>query len=108
VIQVGQDDRFERRGNDLHTPVSVPLTTVVLGGEARVPTMTGDVHLKIPAGTQSGQTIRVRGRGMPSLREPTAHGDLFVRVQVRLPSQLSAEERELFEKLRVLEGEQGT
>jgi DnaJ-class molecular chaperone len=103
VIQVSQDERFERRDTDLFTRVMVPLTSAVLGGEALVATLTGDIKLKIPPGTQPGQSIRVRGRGMPHLRDPAKHGDLFVRVQVRLPTHLPEQARALFEQLRALE-----
>ena len=74
------EPRFERRDNDLHTTVSVDLYTMVLGGEVRVPTMEGDVVLTIPAGTQNGRTFRLRGKGMPRLREPTQYGDLYAKV----------------------------
>jgi curved DNA-binding protein len=80
----------------------VDLYTAVLGGEVRVPTLSGDVNLKIPAGSQNGQTFRLRGKGMPKLRQPTEHGDLYVRLDVRLPTKLTPEQRELFEQLRRL------
>lgn len=102
VVQVAPDPRFERQGDDLYTEVTVDLYTAVLGGEVRVPTPAGDVMLTIPPGTQPGQTFRLRGRGMPRLGSPDRHGDLYVRVQVELPRQLSAEERELFARLAAL------
>ncbi len=102
VVQVAPDPRFERQGDDLYTDVTVDLYTAVLGGEVRVPTPTGDVMLTIPAGTQPGQTFRLRGRGMPKLGHPEQHGDLYVRVKVEIPRQLSPRERELFEQLAAL------
>jgi len=100
VIEVAPDSRFERKGNDLYGEVTVDLYTAVLGGQVRVPTMTSEVVLTIPAGTQPGQKIRLAGRGMPELRNPQTFGDMYVTVKVQLPRQLSAKQRELFEQLR--------
>lgn len=102
VVEVEPDPRFERDGDDLHTTVAVPLTTAVLGGEARVPTLAGDITLTIPPGTQNGRRFRLRGKGMPRLKDPAQHGDLFAQVDVRLPADLGPEEIALFEQLRVL------
>jgi len=73
-----------------------------LGGEVPVPTLEGEVNLKIPAGSQNRQTFRLRGKGMPKLNRPAERGDLYVELNVRLPTSLTAEQRELFEKLREL------
>lgn len=100
VVEVLPNSRFERKDNDLYTDVNVDLYTAVLGGQAKVPTMTGEVMLKIPAGTQPGQKIRLSGRGMPHLRSPQTFGDLYAVIKVQLPRQLNAEQRSLFEKLR--------
>jgi curved DNA-binding protein len=86
---------FERRGDDLYRDVPVDLFTALLGGEARVDTMTGPVVLNIPPETQPGRTFRLKGQGMPKLRAPDEHGDLYARVRVNLPSKLSDREREL-------------
>lgn len=99
VVQVAPDPRFERQGDDLYTEAPVDLYTAVLGGEVKVPTLTGEVFLKIPPGTQCGQTFRLRGRGMPKLRNPQQHGDLYVRAKVLVPKDLSPRERELFQEL---------
>jgi curved DNA-binding protein len=77
----------------------VDLYTAVLGGEVSVPTITGAVKLKIPAGSQNGQIFRLRGKGMPNLRRPSEFGDLFARLDVRLPTKLTPEQRKLFEQL---------
>jgi curved DNA-binding protein len=100
VVDVMQDPRFDRRGDDLYTTVTADLYTMLLGGEVRVPTMTGQVALTIPPGTQNGRTFRLQGKGMPELRHPDHQGDLFVDMQVRLPTDLTPEQRELFEQLR--------
>ncbi len=69
VVDVAEDPLFEREGNDLHTQVQVDMFKAALGGESEVKTMTGNVLLKIPAGTQSDQVFRVSGRGMPLLKD---------------------------------------
>jgi curved DNA-binding protein len=101
-VTVLPDARFERDGEHLRTTVPVDLYTMVLGGQVRVPTMTGDVVLTIPSGTQNGRTFRLRGKGMPHLRQPDRHGDLYARVEVQLPTKLTREQRKLFEQLRDL------
>jgi len=100
VVDVSADPRFERKGDDVYSEVTIDLFTAVLGGQAPVQTPGGTVMLTIPAGTQPGQTIRLAGRGMPHLREPKRHGDLYVRARVQLPRNLSPEQRALFEQLR--------
>lgn len=102
VVDVLPDPHYERRGDDLYTDVNVDLYQAVLGGEVSVPTLTGQVVLKIPAGTQPGQTIRLAGQGMPHLKNPEKRGDLYLRTRVQLPRQLSPEQRELFQKLAQL------
>ncbi len=99
-VKVARDSRFERKGDNLQATVPVDIYTAVLGGEILVPTLAGDVKLKIPAGSQNGQAFRLRGKGMPRLRRPDEHGDLLVRLDVRLPTELTPEQRELFEQLR--------
>jgi curved DNA-binding protein len=99
-VTVLPDPRFERKDDDLHATVPVDVYTMVLGGEVRVPTMTGEVVLTIPAGTQNGRTFRLRGKGMPRLRHPKQHGDLYARVEAQLPTKLTSRQRELFEELR--------
>lgn len=99
VVEVAPDPRFERRGSDLYTDAEVDLYTAVLGGEVTVATMSGSVVLKIPPGTQPGQTFRLSGRGMPQLKNPDQHGDLYARIKVQLPRDLTPHQRELFEQL---------
>jgi curved DNA-binding protein len=102
VVQVKPDARFERKGNDLYTEASTDLYNAVLGGQLRVKTLSGEVMLTIPAGTQPGQKFRLSGRGMPRLRSPETHGDLYVTVQVTIPKQLNEKQKSLFEQLRKL------
>jgi len=99
-VKVAPDPQFERKGDDLYVIVPVDLYTAILGGEVRVPTLSGPVMLTIPAGTQNGRVFRLRGRGMPHLRQPDQHGDLYAEVDVRLPTDLGPRQRELFEELQ--------
>lgn len=103
VVQVQPHPVFERSGDDLQCDVPVSLITAVLGGEVTVPTLTGKASLRIPAGTQPGQTFRLRGQGMPHLRDPEKRGNLLVKAQVRLPKHLGDRERQLYEELAALE-----
>jgi curved DNA-binding protein len=99
VIQVTEDGAFERKGDDLYTSVSADLYTAVLGGELTIPTLSGNVVLTIPSGAQPDQTFRLSGRGMPRLKNSSEHGDLFVKLKVKLPRTLTPSQRELFQKL---------
>ncbi len=99
VVSVRPHERFSRRGDDLHTEVDVPLLDAVLGGEVAVSTLKGKAMLKIPPLTQNGRVFRLAGLGMPHLGS-SVKGDLFAKVEVILPADLSPEERELFEKLK--------
>ncbi len=100
VIQVAPHPQFERKGDDLYIQVPVDLYTAVLGGEVDVPTLKGTtLKLKIPPETQNGRTFALRGQGMPRLKAPGQYGDLYATVSVRLPTQLSSEERDLFRRL---------
>jgi DnaJ-class molecular chaperone len=100
VVNVAPHPRFERKGDNLYTDIEVPLVDAVLGGEVQMPTLDGRVALRIPELTQNGRQIRLAGKGMPRLGDPAKRGDLYARVQVRLPERLTAEERQLFERLR--------
>jgi curved DNA-binding protein len=104
-VQLAPDSRFERKGQDLHAKVRVPVTTAVLGGEAEVPNLGGKpLRLKIPAGTQNGQVFRLKGHGMPLVGKPGEHGDLYATVEAELPRQLTPEERTHYEALARLAG----
>lgn len=99
VISVKIDSGFERKGDDLYVDMDVDLVHAILGGEVTVPTPDGrKLLLTIPAETQNGRVFRLGGKGMPRLRGEGS-GNLYGRVKVVLPTQLSVEERELFEQL---------
>jgi curved DNA-binding protein len=105
VVDVQDDPRFERDGNDLETRVDVDIYTAILGGEAPVRTPDGrSVMLRIPPETQNGTQFRLRGKGMPALNHPQDRGDLYAVVDVRLPEDLSAEEKSIFEQLQAKRG----
>ncbi|MDD5126721.1 MAG: DnaJ C-terminal domain-containing protein [Dehalococcoidales bacterium] len=101
VISVLPHAQFERKGDELHVEVPVPLTLAVLGGEVQVPTPRGKLSLKIPPETQNGRVFRLSGQGMPHLSD-SARGDMFATVNVVLPTRLSDEEKEIFRRLKEL------
>jgi len=97
-ITVRPHQAMERRGDNLHVDVPVPLAVAVLGGEVQVPTPKGKLALKIPAETQNGKIFRLTGQGMPHLGK-SIRGDLLAKVNVVLPTKLSDKEKELFRQL---------
>jgi len=98
-VRIKPDPAFAFEGNDLRTDVEVPLYTAILGGEVVVTTLTGRVALTIPPETQNGRVFRLRGQG-PLAGGSSERGDLLARVQVKLPTHLSDDERQQFERLR--------
>jgi curved DNA-binding protein len=101
IVKVAPHERFERRGDDLETAVQTDLYTMLLGGTVRVPIMGGKtISLNVPAGTPNSKKFRITGQGMPRLRAPETRGDLYVKLEVLLPTSLSTRERELVEELR--------
>lgn len=100
IVDVAPDPQFERKGDDLYVDVKVDMFTAMLGGEAQVPTLDRPVKLKIPPGTQSGRRFRLTGKGMPVLRKPEEHGNLFARILITVPENLNAEQKTLVERLR--------
>jgi DnaJ-class molecular chaperone len=109
MTSVKPHPKFRRHGDDLYTDVAVPLTVAVLSGEVKVNTVKGSqLSLKIPPETQNGRTFRLKGQGMPHLGN-SSRGDLLARVKVVLPTNLSDEEKELFQKLsRLRPGKEGS
>ena len=91
--KVGRKPGYERKGVDVYTTVSIPYTTAALGGETRVSTLYGDVSCKIKEGTQSGSKIRLRGKGIVSMKNPNVHGDQYVTVQIQVPRHLNQQAR---------------
>ena len=99
VITVEDDARFVRKGSNLHTRVAVPLYTALLGGEVTVPLLEGKARLRIPAETQPGNELRLKGQGMPVYGDARTRGDLYVAIDVQLPVKLTEKERALFQEL---------
>lgn len=103
VIEVLPHPGFEREGDNLRLDVPVNLYTAILGGEKQVAAIDRTVTLTIPPETKNGAVLRLQGLGMPKLKNPELRGDLFVRVDVQLPRNLTDEEKSLFMKLRDLD-----
>jgi curved DNA-binding protein len=103
-IEVLPHAEFTRDGDNLRAKAAVDLYTALLGGEASVPTLERPLVLTIPAGTQNGKVFRLRGQGMPSLKQPDQRGDLLAEVNVILPTNLSDEEKRLVQRLREIRG----
>jgi len=91
---------FERIGNDLKTKVSIDLYTAILGGDVKVNTLDGSVNLKVKPETQNGTTVRLKGKGFPMYKKEGQSGDLFVTYEVKLPTDLTDKQKELFEQLK--------
>ncbi|ATC64263.1 molecular chaperone DnaJ [Nibricoccus aquaticus] len=104
VISVAEHEIFERQNDDLFCEIPIKFTLATLGGSIEVPTLSGKASLKIPVGTQSGTTFRLKGKGMPSLRGGS-HGDQLVRVHVEVPTSLSAEQRKKLEEFAQISGD---
>lgn len=98
VVNITDEEKFERDGQDLTTTSALSVFTLILGGETEVETPAGKVKLSIPAGTQPDQVFRLGGRGMPHLKDPKTKGDLYVKLKVQVPKYLSSKQRELLEE----------
>ena len=101
VIHEQKDEFFERRGPDLYCTMEVPFSALALGGAIRVPTLDGEVDLKIPAGTETEKLMRLRGKGLPELHGRD-HGHIYVKIHMQTPQNLSARETELLKELQTI------
>ncbi|MBC7293322.1 MAG: molecular chaperone DnaJ, partial [Thermoleophilia bacterium] len=104
VVKVAESPVFKRRGADLEIEVPVTMVEAALGATVRVPTPDGSVALKVPAGTQDGKLLRIKGKGAPRLGE-SGRGDLIARIRVLTPQNLTAEQKELLKKFADLRRE---
>jgi molecular chaperone DnaJ len=102
LLEIQDDPRFMREGNHLFVDVPVTFAQAALGAQVRVPTVEGETDLEIPAGIQSGEALRIRGKGVPEL-DGRGRGDLIARIRVWTPERLSTEQERLFQALRDLE-----
>jgi len=98
IVTFIDDKRYERKGDDLYVELPVSIYDLILGGDVRVPTMTGEVTMTIPAGTQNNKMLRLSGKGMPKLKN-AGFGDEYVRLVGQLPTNLSDKESSLFREL---------
>jgi molecular chaperone DnaJ len=103
VVDVKAHEYFKRRGEDILLDLDINIAQAVLGAEIEVPTVDGNEKLSIPAGTQPGKVFNLRGKGVPRIRQ-SGRGDQKVMVNVDIPMRLSAEQRDLFEKLSLTLG----
>jgi molecular chaperone DnaJ len=103
LTRVASSDVYERRGDDLIVLVPVPYSTAALGGKVDVPTPEGAVSLKIPAGSEDGKLLRIKGRGAPKLNG-SGKGDVLARVRIEVPKRMNKKERELLEELKKVGG----
>jgi molecular chaperone DnaJ len=105
IIEVRPHEIFERHGNDILSEENISLTKAILGGETEVSTLSGKVSMKIPAGTQSGKVFRLKGKGIPDVHGRGV-GDELVRINVEIPTRLTAQQRSLIEEFARLSGEE--
>lgn len=96
---IADDNRYKRKGNDLYVDEEIDLYTALLGGEKIIETLDGKVKLTVPAETQNGRKVRLKGKGFPVYKQDGAFGDLYVQWQVTLPTNLTDEQKDLFRKL---------
>lgn len=99
VVRVKEDNRFRREGADLYHETQIGLVKAILGGTVLVPTLDGEIELKIPPGTQSGTLFKIKGRGLPRLNG-WGKGDMYVRVYVKIPQNLTNKQKELLRELQ--------
>lgn len=106
-VSVQKKAGFERKGLDVYTTAFVPFATAALGGEITVPTLYGNVICKIKEGTQSGTKIRLKGKGIVSMKNPSVYGDQYVSVQIQVPRALSPEEKKKLQEFAFLNSHRG-
>jgi molecular chaperone DnaJ len=107
-LRVQPHESFERDGKDVYCAIPISMTQAALGADIAVPTLDGKTaRMSIPAGTQNGRVLRLKGEGIPELHSPSRRGDMYVRVVVRIPTKLNAKARELLKELAAANGEDG-
>ncbi len=101
-VNVTPSKEFERKGLNVYSTVRVPFTTAALGGKARVHTLYGNVECSIKAGTQAGSKIRLRGKGIANVKNPSVKGDQYVTVEILVPRELSPKAKEALEAYKAV------
>ena len=101
-VNVTPSSEFERKGQNVYSTIRVPFTTAALGGKARVHTLYGDVECSIKAGTQGGSKIRLKGKGISSMKNPSVKGDQYVTVEISVPRRLTPRAKEALEEYRAV------
>ena len=99
---IADDSRYKRKGNDLYVDEDVDLYTALLGGEKIIETLDGKVKLTVPPETQNGAKVRLKGKGFPVYKQEGAFGDLYVQWQIKLPTNLTEEQKELIRQVAAL------
>ena len=107
VIHIRVHKIFQREADNLYCEVPIPFSVAALGGEIDIPTLGGKAHLKVPAGTQSGEMFKLRDKGITNVNG-REHGDLFARLIVEVPSRLNAEQRRKLEEFAAICGDENT
>jgi curved DNA-binding protein len=102
TFHITDDPAFKRKGNDLYTTAEIDLYTAVLGGETTVDMLNGRIKLKVAAGTQNDSKVRIKGKGFPIYKKDGEFGDLYVTYKIKIPTNLSEREKELFIELSKL------
>lgn len=103
-IRIVPHSRYERKGDDLYCELPMDLYTAILGGKTTVTTLHGLVNINVPAGTQTGKVLRLKGKGMPK-KNSDNYGDLYVKINIKIPDKLNLEELEFFKKLQKIHEE---
>ena len=102
-IHIMEDSRYVRKGQDVYITESIPYTTAILGGEAKFDTLYGLVACRVPAGSQAGSKVRLKNKGIVSMKNRNTYGDEYVTLQISVPKNVSEREKELLRQLRDIE-----
>jgi curved DNA-binding protein len=102
TVHVADHPQFKRNGDDLFCDIAVDLYSAILGGKSGVKTFNGKINVTIPKGSENGKILRLTGLGMPVYDQSNKHGDLLLKINIKVPKNLSEEEIQLFKKLKSL------
>ena len=105
TFNIKEDPHFKRKGDDLTSEVEIDFYTAVLGGEVLIKTLDGSVNLKVKPETQNGTKVRLKGKGFPRYKKEGEFGDLFVTYMIKIPTNLTEKEKQLFQQLKDLKNE---